>query len=78
MNLASRLQGIAPVDSIVVSERVRRLAGGAFDYVDLGEQSLKGIAQPTRAYRIVGREPSGQSLRGRDPGRTDAIGRARA
>ena len=54
MNLAARLQGIAPVDSIVVSERVRRLAGGVFDYVDLGEQSLKGIAQPTRAYRIVG------------------------
>ncbi len=54
MNLASRLQGIAPVDSIVVSERVRHLAGGVFDYVDLGEQSLKGIAQPTRAYRIAG------------------------
>ncbi len=53
-NLAARLQGIAPVDSIVVSERVRRLAGGAFAYVDLGEQTLKGIAQPTRAYRIVG------------------------
>ncbi|NOT54999.1 MAG: AAA family ATPase, partial [Deltaproteobacteria bacterium] len=54
MNLASRLQGIAPVDSIVVSERVRRLAGGVFDYTDLGAQSLKGIAQPTRAYRIAG------------------------
>jgi class 3 adenylate cyclase len=54
MNLASRLQNIAPVDSIVVSERVRRLAGGGFAYVDLGAQSLKGIAQPTRAYRIVG------------------------
>jgi len=54
MNLASRLQGIAPVDSIVVSERVRRLAGGVFAYTDLGEQRLKGIAQPTRAYRIAG------------------------
>jgi hypothetical protein len=30
------------------------LAGGAFDYADLGEQSLKGIAHPTRAYRIAG------------------------
>ena len=28
--------------SIVVSERVHRLAGGAFDYEDLGEQTLKG------------------------------------
>jgi tetratricopeptide (TPR) repeat protein len=33
---------------------VHRLAGGSFDYEDLGEQSLKGIARPTRAYRIVG------------------------
>src|SRR5262245_13416568 len=54
MNLAARLQGIAPVDSIVVSERVRRLAGGAFDYTDLGEQTLKGIAPPPRVYRIAG------------------------
>ena len=54
MNLASRLQAIAPVNTIVVSERVQRVAGGAFDYADLGEQMLKGIAQPTHAYRIVG------------------------
>ncbi len=53
MNLASRLQGIAPVGSIVVSERVRRLASGVFEYDDLGEQTLKGMAKPTHAYRIV-------------------------
>jgi class 3 adenylate cyclase len=54
MNLASRLQGIAQPGSIVVSERVHRLAGGSFDYQDLGEQSLKGIARPTHAFRILG------------------------
>ena len=54
MNLASRLQAIAQPGGIVVSERVHRLAGGSFDYEDLGEQSLKGIARPTRAYRITG------------------------
>jgi len=54
MNIASRLQGIAPVGSIVVSERVQRLAGGSFDYEDLGEQTLKGIARPTHAYCILG------------------------
>ena len=53
MNLASRLQSIAQPGSIVVSERVQRLAGGNFDYEDLGAQSLKGIAQPTHAYRIA-------------------------
>jgi class 3 adenylate cyclase/predicted ATPase len=54
LNLASRLQAIAQPGSIVVSERVSRLARGSFDYEDMGEQSLKGYAQPPRAYRIVG------------------------
>jgi class 3 adenylate cyclase len=54
MNLASRLQGIAQPGTVVVSPRVHRLAGGAFDYEDLGEHTLKGMSQPTRAYRIVG------------------------
>jgi hypothetical protein len=54
MNLASRLQGIAQPGSIVVSERVHRLAGGSFDYQDLGEQTLKGIAQPTHPIALWG------------------------
>ena len=53
INLASRLQNVAQPGSIVVSERVHRLAGGAFDYEDLGEQTLKGIARGTHAYRIL-------------------------
>ncbi len=54
MNLASRLQNIAQVNTIVVSERVQRLAGGSFNYEDLGELTLKGIARPTHAYNVSG------------------------
>jgi class 3 adenylate cyclase/tetratricopeptide (TPR) repeat protein len=54
MNLASRLQGIASVNTMVVSERVQRLAGGAFEYEDLGELNLKGIVRPTHALRVLG------------------------
>ncbi len=54
MNLAARLQGVAKPGGIVVSERVYRLAGGEFDYEDLGELDLKGIAVPTRAYGVLG------------------------
>jgi class 3 adenylate cyclase/tetratricopeptide (TPR) repeat protein len=54
MNLASRLQAIAGPGTIAVSERVRRLAGGAFEYEDLGEQNLKGISEPTLAFRVLG------------------------
>lgn len=53
MNLASRLQALAEPDSLIVSESVRRMAAHAFMYVDLGEQTLKGIARPTQIYRVV-------------------------
>jgi class 3 adenylate cyclase/tetratricopeptide (TPR) repeat protein len=53
MNLAARLQSVAKPGNVVVSERVHRLASGAFNYEDLGEHDLKGIARPTRAYRVL-------------------------
>jgi len=54
MNLASRLQGLANPGEIVISERVYRLAGGALECSDLGEQALKGIAATARAWRVHG------------------------
>src|SRR3954447_14380711 len=54
MNLASRLQTIAKPGSVVVSERVRRMAAGEFEYDDLGESELKGVSGPTRVYRVLG------------------------
>ncbi len=54
LNLAARLQSVAKPGTVVVSERVRKLARGEFDYDDLGEFELKGIATPTRAFRVTG------------------------
>ena len=54
MNLAARLQGAAKPGSVVVSERVYRLAGGEFEYESLGELDLKGIGASTRAYVVLG------------------------
>ena len=54
MNLAARLQSIAQPGTIVVSEKVHRLAAGAFRYDDLGEKQLKGIAARPRAYAVLG------------------------
>jgi class 3 adenylate cyclase/tetratricopeptide (TPR) repeat protein len=54
MNLASRLQTIAKPGSVVVSESVRRMAGGGFEYEDLGEKELKGVSGLTRVYRVHG------------------------
>ncbi|MGH6932606.1 MAG: adenylate/guanylate cyclase domain-containing protein [Dongiaceae bacterium] len=56
VNIAARLEAIAEPGGILVS-------GTAYDYVgnkakvafdDLGTQTLKNIAQPVRAYRVIG------------------------
>lgn len=54
MNLAARLQTIAKPGSVVVSDSVRRLAEGGFEYEALGEKELKGISGLTRVYRVLG------------------------
>ena len=51
-NLAARLQGLAAADQIVIATSTRRLVGNAFELTDLGENDLKGIAEPVHAWRV--------------------------
>ena len=53
-NLAARIQGVAGADEIIIANSTHRLTGGAFEYVDLGKQTLKGIVERVRAWRIDG------------------------
>src|SRR6516225_6596691 len=54
-NVSARLEGLAEPGGICVSARVQEDAAGKLDlsFEDLGEQSLKNIARPVRAYRIA-------------------------
>jgi class 3 adenylate cyclase/tetratricopeptide (TPR) repeat protein len=52
VNLAARLQRLAPPGGVVVSERTRQLAGRTFEYVDLGRRGLKGFERPVQAWRV--------------------------
>jgi class 3 adenylate cyclase/tetratricopeptide (TPR) repeat protein len=52
-NLAARLQALAPAGTVVISDQTRRLAGGIFEYEDLGRRSVKGFEDPVRAWRVV-------------------------
>jgi predicted ATPase/class 3 adenylate cyclase len=54
MAIASRLQGVAEPDTVVISERVHRLAGSRFEYQDRGEPKLKGVARPIHVWRVTG------------------------
>jgi class 3 adenylate cyclase len=51
-NLASRLQGLANADQIVIAASTRRLVGNSFELNDLGERNLKGISEPVHAWRV--------------------------
>ena len=57
-NLAARLQGIAPLNSVVISATTRQMIGGLFEVSDLGELELKGFQHPMRAFRVE-RETAG-------------------
>jgi class 3 adenylate cyclase len=54
VNVAARLEGIAEPGKIYVSSSVYDQIAGKLDlgFVDLGEQSLKNIDRPIRAYRV--------------------------
>ena len=52
-NLAARLQASAEPDSVVIAASTRRLTGDLFEYRDLGEIELKGIAGPVSAWQAL-------------------------
>ena len=55
VNVAARLEGLAEPGGICVSARVQEDASGKLDlaFEDLGEQALKNITRPVRAYRVA-------------------------
>lgn len=54
LNLAARLQLLAEPGMVVVSDETRRLAGGLFEYRDLGRHALKGFDAAVPAWQVIG------------------------
>src|SRR5262249_8870564 len=52
-NLAARLQSLADPGALVIAETTHRLAGGLFEYRDLGAVSLRGFAEPVPVWQVV-------------------------
>ena len=60
-NIAARLAALGEGGSVVISEEVRARLGDEFAVEeDMGAQSLKNVAEPVRAYRLMAeaREPA--------------------
>ena len=63
VNIAARLEGIAVPGGICISRKVHEDVAGKLDlqFNDLGEQTLKNIARPVRAYSIDLTSPSSET-----------------
>jgi len=53
-NMASRLQGLAGRNGIVIGALTKQISGDTFSYQDLGIHQLKGISEPTQAWNVTG------------------------
>jgi adenylate cyclase len=55
VNVAARLEALAEPGGICISDAVRTAVGKKLDidYEDMGEQEVKNIAEPVRAYRVA-------------------------
>jgi TolB-like protein len=69
VNIAARLEGIAKAGGICISSSAYEQVRGkvAVEFADLGEQTLKNIARPVRAYALVPDRPGPGTLAGAIP-----------
>jgi len=60
VNIAARLEGLAEPGGIAVSDAIRSAVRGKLgaELEDLGEQTVKNIAEPVRAYRVKVVQPA--------------------
>ncbi len=55
--MASRMEGLAPGGSIVVSEHTQKLTEGYFEFKPLGAARVKGVSEPLNIYEVLGVGP---------------------
>ena len=55
VNVAARLEGLAPAGGVCISDVVHQMVRGRLDlaFEDLGEQQVKNIGQPVRVWRWI-------------------------
>lgn len=58
VNLASRLQSIAPPNSVLVSNETLELVEGLFDSTSLGSRSIRGLSLPVAVHQVTRARPS--------------------
>lgn len=55
VNTASRLEGKAELNTVLISEATRAAVGSAFEVQEMGNFQLKGKAQLVQTFKVIGR-----------------------
>lgn len=74
-NLAARLQALARPNAILIAESTRRQIGSLFTLVDLGPQTMKGLATPQPAWRVLGESAAANRFKALRSSATPLVGR---
>ena len=53
VNIAARLEGLAPHNGLVISPQTFKLTYGWFEAKSMGKQSLKGITEPMEIFQVL-------------------------
>ena len=53
VNIAARLEGLAPHNGIVISPQTNKLVYGWFEVKSIGKHTLKGISEPMELYQVL-------------------------
>ena len=75
VNIAARLQGLAEPGGIVVSDSVRTAVKGKIDasFLDQGEQAVKNIPDPLRAFKVISGSQAPSASRSVDKAALEAV-----
>ncbi len=76
VNLAARLQAVAPPGGVVVSEATHRLVAGFFSIRDEGQREVKGYQHPVRVFLVTGQRRRARFDLAVERGLTPLVGRA--
>jgi len=75
-NVASRVQGEAAPDSVVITDATARLVEGFFELEELNPRALRGLSRPVKLFRVVRRTSARNRLEAsRAGGLTPFVGR---
>ena len=53
VNIAARLEGLAPHNGLVISPQTLKLVQGWFEFKSTGKHSLKGISEPMEVFQVL-------------------------